>query len=82
MGLSAPRDFREPHPTGTVGARIGTHFFPGAALVLGCTLADADLPPLPSLGGLAVGGLATHPKPQQHARCPLARHGCPICVSI
>lgn len=82
MRLSAPRDFREPHPTGTVGARRGTGFSPGAALALAAPWLMLICPCLPTLSGLAMGGLATHPKPQQHARCPLARHGCPICVSI
>lgn len=76
-------DFREPHPSGTVGAQKGTLVFPNLALGSGLHTGSIWFVSLPGLRELAVRGLARHPTSQEHAwASPRCGHERPECVSI
>lgn len=60
-------DFRESHPSWTVGAQKGTLFFPNLALGSGLHTGSIWFVPLSGLREPAVGGLARHPTSQEHA---------------
>lgn len=75
--------FREPHPSGAVGAQKGTLFFPNLAFGSGLHTGSVWFVPLPGLRELAVGGLARHLTSQEHAwASPWCRHERPVCLSI